>query len=173
MSLRATPASRSRKLSVPSTSSSGSPAEKPSASMRSVAGSRYTLSASRQDSGAVGEGAEVASAAEGGDIEGAIGVAAYYSRMCSRCELSIGPWPARRTFLALAGAAAVTPALAQVEVGKASVARNLVPADTIEQAGVQQYDQLLQQAKAKGALAPDGHPQLQRLRAISARLIPF
>ena len=73
----------------------------------------------------------------------------------------------------MAGAAVVSPALAQVEVGKASVARNLVPADSIEQAGVQQYGQLLQQAKAKGALAPDGHPQLQRLRTISARLIPF
>lgn len=93
--------------------------------------------------------------------------------MCSRCELPIGPWHARRAFLALAGAAAVTPALAQVEVGKASAVRNLVPADTVEQAGVQQYDQLLQQAKAKGALAPDSHPQLQRLRTISARLIPF
>ena len=106
-------------------------------------------------------------------MEGAIGVSAYYSRMCSRCEFSIGPWHARRAFLALAGVAAATPALSQVQVGKSSVARNLVPAEAIEQAGVQQYDQLLAQAKAKGALAPDGHPQLQRLRTISARLIPF
>jgi Zn-dependent protease with chaperone function len=93
--------------------------------------------------------------------------------MCPRCDFTHGPWHARRAFLALAGAAAAAPALAQVSVGKASVARNLVPADTIEQAGVQQYGQLLAQAKAKGALAPDGHPQLQRLRGISARLIPF
>ena len=88
-------------------------------------------------------------------MERAIGVSAYYSRMCSRCELSIGPWHARRAFLALAGAVAAAPALAQVQVGKSSVARNLVPADAIEQAGVQQYGQLLAQAKAKGALAPD------------------
>jgi len=106
-------------------------------------------------------------------MEGAIGVSAYYSRMCSRCEFSIGPWHARRAFLALAGVAAATPALSQVQVGKSSVARNLVPAEAIEQAGVQQYGELLAQAKAKGALAPDGHPQLQRLRGISARLVPF
>ena len=93
--------------------------------------------------------------------------------MCSRCDLSIGPWHARRAFLALAGVAAATPALSQVQVGKSSVARNLVPAEAIEQAGVQQYGELLAQAKAKGALAPDGHPQLQRLRGISARLVPF
>jgi Zn-dependent protease with chaperone function len=93
--------------------------------------------------------------------------------MCSRCALSHGPWHARRAFLALAGVAAAAPTLAQVQVGKSSVARNLVPADAIEQAGVQQYGELLAQAKAKGALAPDGHPQLQRLRGISARLVPF
>ena len=38
MVLRSMPASRSRKLSVPSTSSSGKPAEKPKASMRKLAG---------------------------------------------------------------------------------------------------------------------------------------
>ena len=53
------------------------------------------------------------------------------------------------------------------------MARNLVPAAEIEQSGVQQYGQLLAQAKAKGALAPADHPQLVRLRAISTRLIPF
>jgi hypothetical protein len=40
MVVRSSPASRSLKLSVPSTSSSGSPAEKPSANMRRLAGSR-------------------------------------------------------------------------------------------------------------------------------------
>jgi hypothetical protein len=39
MVVRSMPASRSRKLSVPSTSSNGSPAEKPSASMRNVGAS--------------------------------------------------------------------------------------------------------------------------------------
>jgi Zn-dependent protease with chaperone function len=36
----------------------------------------------------------------------------------------------------------------------------------------QQYGELLQEARGKGALAPESHPQLQRLRAIAARLIP-
>ncbi len=53
------------------------------------------------------------------------------------------------------------------------MARNLVPADRIEAAGVQQYGQLLEQARAKNALAGDSNPQLQRLRAIAKRLIPF
>jgi len=107
--------------------------------------------------------------------------------MCIRCERSssgtaavsplpsaASPWNPRRAFLlAAAGAALGGPALAQVDVGKASVARNLVPADKIEAAGVQQYGQLLEQARAKGALAGDANPQLQRLRAIATRLIPF
>jgi len=58
-------------------------------------------------------------------------------------------------------------------VGKASVARNIVPVEQIETAGVQQYGQLLEQARAKGALAGESNPQLQRLRAIARRLIPF
>jgi hypothetical protein len=64
------------------------------------------------------------------------------------------------------------PALAQVNVGNASMARNLVPADKIEAAGVQQYGQLLEQARAKGALAGDNNPQLQRLRAIANGSFP-
>ena len=99
--------------------------------------------------------------------------------MCSLCDFrhpAAGPWQARRALL-LAGAAtaavAATPALAQVEVGKPSMARNLVPADSLEQAGAQQYGELLKQARAKGALAPDDNPQLKRLREIAARIIPF
>ena len=42
MVARSSPASRKRKLNVPSTSSNGNPAAKPSASMRKLAGSRYT-----------------------------------------------------------------------------------------------------------------------------------
>jgi Asp-tRNA(Asn)/Glu-tRNA(Gln) amidotransferase A subunit family amidase len=105
--------------------------------------------------------------------------------MCTRCELFVSSaasasasrspaWQPRRAFLlAAAGAALAGPALAQVNVGNASMARNLVPADRIEAAGVQQYGQLLQQARAKGALAGDGNAQLQRLRTIANRLIPF
>ncbi|HEX7867842.1 MAG TPA: M48 family metallopeptidase [Variovorax sp.] len=103
--------------------------------------------------------------------------------MCTRCDRSASAftalsaasaWNPRRAFLlAAAGVALARPALAQVDVGRASVARNLVPADQIEAAGVQQYGQLLEQARAKGALAGDSNPQLQRLRAIAKRLIPF
>ncbi|MEZ2295543.1 M48 family metallopeptidase [Variovorax sp. RCC_210] len=104
--------------------------------------------------------------------------------MCLRCDRpefasatrlsAASPWNPRRAFLlAAAGAALAGPALAQVNVGNASVARNLVPADKIEAAGVQHYGQLLEQARAKGALAGENNPQLQRLRAIAGRLIPF
>jgi Zn-dependent protease with chaperone function len=77
----------------------------------------------------------------------------------------------RRGFLLAAGAAAAEPALSQVNVGESSRLRTLVPADELELAAAKQYGELLQQARAKGALAPESHPQLQKLRAISSRLI--
>ena len=83
------------------------------------------------------------------------------------------PWSARRAFLLAAGAAAATPVMAQVDVGSASSLRKLVPAETLEQSAAQQYRQMLEQARAKRALAPDNHPQLQRLHAIARRLIPY
>lgn len=81
-------------------------------------------------------------------------------------------WHARRAFLLAAGATVAAPALAQVDVGAASSMRRLVPADTLESSAVQQYSQLLAQARAQRALAPAGHPQLVRLHAIARRLIP-
>lgn len=60
-----------------------------------------------------------------------------------------------------------------VDVGKNSVFSNLVPAATIEQSSVRQYQELLGQAAAKKALAPAQHPQVIRLRAIAQRIIPF
>ena len=77
----------------------------------------------------------------------------------------------RRAFLVAAGAAAAGSALAQVNVGESSRLRSLVPATELETAAAQQYGELLQEARAKKALAPESHPQLQRLRAISSRLI--
>jgi Zn-dependent protease with chaperone function len=77
----------------------------------------------------------------------------------------------RRCFLLAAGALAAAPVLAQVDVGPPSRTRNLVPADEIEAAATQQYNELLQEARSKGALAPESHPQVQRLREISRRLI--
>ena len=92
--------------------------------------------------------------------------------MCQLCYARASAWMPRRGFLALAGAAAATPALAQVDVGGPSRARGLVPAEEIEAASQQQYSELLAKARQQGALAPDNHPQLQRLRYISSRLIP-
>jgi predicted Zn-dependent protease len=51
--------------------------------------------------------------------------------------------------------------------------RNLVPAGALENQAAQDYGQLKRQAAAKGALGPDDHPQVRRLRAIAARMIPF
>jgi len=83
-----------------------------------------------------------------------------------------GIWNARRVFVLAAAGAAALPAVAQVDVGSASGLRKLVPAEQLETSATQQYGQMLAQAKAKGALAPDGHPQLVKLRAIARRLIP-
>ena len=101
--------------------------------------------------------------------------------MCFLCPTPFGsapvapssPWSARRAFLLAAGSAAAVPALAQVDVGSASTLRKLVPAETLERSAAQQYQQMLEQARAKRALAPPEHPQLQRLHAIAKRLIPF
>ena len=81
-------------------------------------------------------------------------------------------WQARRGFLLAAGAAAAAPAIAQVDVGSASGIRKLVPAETLENSARQQYSQVLAEARSKNALAPDDHPQLQRLHAVARRLIP-
>ncbi|TSE35770.1 Metalloprotease LoiP [Tepidimonas charontis] len=79
------------------------------------------------------------------------------------------------TSLAAGGAGlALAPAagLAQVDVGPPSSMRKLVSAEQLESAAAQQYQQLLAQARTKGALAPDDHPQLRRLRATARRLLP-
>ena len=88
--------------------------------------------------------------------------------------------PSRRVFLNQLGGAGLGftallagTAQAQVEVGQASSLRKLIPAETLEASARQQYRQTLGEADSKGALAPDDYPQLKRLRAIAARLIPF
>ncbi len=93
--------------------------------------------------------------------------------MCMLCLAKNSAWSGRRGFLLAAGAAAAAPALAQVNVGDASRLRTLVPAGELETAAGQQYAQMMAQARAQRALAPDNHPQLQQLRAIGNRLIPF
>ena len=76
----------------------------------------------------------------------------------------------------LVGALAAAPmvlAREGVEVGRNSAFANLIPAENIEQSAGQQYGQLLRQAASKNALAPAEHPQVQRLRAIARKIIPF
>lgn len=64
MVARSSPASRKRKLNVPSTSSNGNPAAKPSASMRKLAGSRYTRHTRHHGGAGAADGAGVTSVVE-------------------------------------------------------------------------------------------------------------
>ena len=84
-------------------------------------------------------------------------------------------WSSRRGFL-LAGAAgaasAALPAGAQVEVGRSSALRTLVPAEELEGAAQKQYGQMMAEASSKGVLMPASDPQVIRLRNIARRLIP-
>jgi predicted Zn-dependent protease len=94
-----------------------------------------------------------------------------------RCALH-----ARRSFTALLAGTAALPALAQPQstadegvrkdVGKESRFTKLVPAEQVEAAAAKQYAQMLQQAQQQRALAPDNHPQIERLRYVAQRLIP-
>ena len=88
--------------------------------------------------------------------------------------------PSRRVFLNQLGGVGLGftallsgTAQAQVDVGKASGIRKLIPAETLEASAVQQYSQTLGEADSKGMLATYDDPQLKRLRAIAAKLIPF
>ena len=102
--------------------------------------------------------------------------------MCLLCSLKTpataapsprAPWHPRRAFLLAGLAGAAAPALAQVNVGKASSLRKLVPAEQLETAGRQQFVQTMDEAKAQNALLPDSHPKARRLHAIARRIIPF
>jgi predicted Zn-dependent protease len=100
---------------------------------------------------------------------------------CCSCGLHT-----RRRFgaaLLAGGAATALPALAQQpqpadsgvrgDVGKESSFTRLIPAEQVEEAAAQQYAQMKRGAADKRALAPDNHPQVQRLRAIAQRIIPY
>lgn len=84
------------------------------------------------------------------------------------------PQRGRRLFTGLLGAAAFAPAWARegVDVGEKSWATKVVPAEQLEQAGAQQYAQMMREAQQQRALAPMDHPQVQRLRYIAQRIIP-
>ena len=75
--------------------------------------------------------------------------------------------------LAAGVATAATPALASLPECKRSGFTKAVPAGQVEDSATQQYRQMLQQASGKRALASIEHPQLQRLRFMAERMIPF
>ena len=87
------------------------------------------------------------------------------------------PLHARRLFtggLLGAGLAAALPAAAvTIPECKRSTFTKAVSADTVEQQAGLQYRQMLQKAGSERALAPADHPQLQRLKYIGARMVPF
>ena len=58
-----------------------------------------------------------------------------------------------------------------VTVDRMSRLRSLIPEKQLEQQATMQYEELKQQAARKGVLAADTDPQLQRVRAISRRII--
>lgn len=75
--------------------------------------------------------------------------------------------------LALGGLAPVAHAREGVDVGGNSVFAKVVPAEQVERSAQLQYNQMLSQADSKRALAPKDHAELQRLRAIARKIIPF
>lgn len=80
----------------------------------------------------------------------------------------------RTSLLLLCLASPALPAMAQEEgvtVDRMSRLRGLVPEKQLEEQATMQYGELKQQAAQKGVLAPDTDPQLQRVRAISRRII--
>ena len=59
------------------------------------------------------------------------------------------------------------------DVGRTSRFAKLVPAEQIEGAAAQEYSQMMRAAAARQGLAPAAHPQLERLRFIAQRMVPF
>ena len=84
--------------------------------------------------------------------------------------------PSRRLFSGLmlaGGLGAALPAAANIPECKRSNFTKAISAEQVEQGAGQQYRQMLTQARGQNALAPSEHPQLQRLRFIAQRIIPF
>ena len=82
----------------------------------------------------------------------------------------------RRLFTGgMVGAALVgaLPAQAAIPECKRSGFTKAISADTVEGSATQQYKQMLQKASGQRALASADNQQVQRLRAIAERIIPF
>ncbi len=59
-----------------------------------------------------------------------------------------------------------------VQVDSMSPLRKLVPEEQVEAMALEQYAGMKREASRQGALVPDKHPQVARLRAIAQRIIP-
>ena len=84
--------------------------------------------------------------------------------------------PARRLFTGLLAGAALLPVAAQAQElpeCRRSRAAGFVPAQQVETAAQQQYAQMLREAQGANALVAASDPQMQRLRYIAARMVPF
>ncbi|MDP2008074.1 MAG: M48 family metallopeptidase [Rubrivivax sp.] len=85
----------------------------------------------------------------------------------------------RRRFTVLLAAGALAPVAVsaqgqpQAPECRRSRVAGLVPAGQVEGSAQQQYVQMLRQAQGQGALVPATHPQMQRLRYIAQRIVPF
>jgi predicted Zn-dependent protease len=64
------------------------------------------------------------------------------------------------------------PAREGVQVGASSGLAQLVSAEEVEASATQQYAKMMAQANQQKLLAPANHPQVIRLRAIAAKIIP-
>lgn len=60
-----------------------------------------------------------------------------------------------------------------VKVRRPSLMRNLVPAAKLEQAALQQYDQLRTQAQGRNALVPADDPLPKRVQRVAQDLLPY
>ena len=59
------------------------------------------------------------------------------------------------------------------DVGRASRMAKLIPAEQVETAAAQQYQQMMREAASQRALVGAGDPQVLRLRSIAQRIVPF
>lgn len=84
--------------------------------------------------------------------------------------------PGRRLFTGLLLAGAASGALAQregVQVGERSKFTKFASAEQIEHSSALQYRQMVAEAEQKRARLPSNHPQVERLRYIGRRILPF
>ncbi len=96
-----------------------------------------------------------------------------FSRLRPACVCA---GPSRRGFAALLLGAAAWPAWAAPAADREcsrSFATKFVPAASVEGSALQHYSQLMQEAQQKGALVADSDEQVQRLRYIAKRIVPF